>query len=180
MHTCISSHGLKRSWRSCPRRVNAGNKNTPSTHHPWRRNVTTLMVGLKKRSHTQKSHPQVVNPRDIAGERKKKKKKKKQSAISSERNCLNSLAVMVSVLKVGGCSLNHNRAILPTWKTGRLHWRLPCQMPGIMGSVLGLVDPVSVYVDWVRANYVCNSSGWQHVELLKKSHSWDAFCVAGT
>ena len=61
MHTCISSHRLKRSRRSCPRRVNAGNKNTPSTHHPRRRNVTTLMVGLKtknkKRSHTQKSHP---------------------------------------------------------------------------------------------------------------------------
>ena len=36
------------------------------------------MVGLKKRSHTQKSHPKVVNPRDIAGERKKKKKKKKK------------------------------------------------------------------------------------------------------
>ena len=47
MHTCISSHGLKRSWRSCARRVNAGNKHTPSTHHPRRRNVTTLMVGLK-------------------------------------------------------------------------------------------------------------------------------------
>ena len=68
MHTCISSHGLKRSWRSCPRRVNAGNKNTPSMHHPRRRNVTTLVVGLKKWSHTQKSHPKVVNPRDIAGE----------------------------------------------------------------------------------------------------------------
>ena len=76
MHTCISSHGLKRSWRSCPRRVNAGNKNTLSTHHPRRRNVTTLMVGLKKRSHMQKSHPKVVNPRDIAGERKKTKNKK--------------------------------------------------------------------------------------------------------
>ena len=39
------------------------------------------MVGLKKknRSHTQKSHPKVVNPRDIAGERKKKKKKKKKA-----------------------------------------------------------------------------------------------------
>ena len=75
MHTCISSHGLKRSWRSCPRRVNAGNKNTPSTHHPRIRDVTTLMVGLKKRSHTQKSHPKVVIPRDIAGERKEKKKR---------------------------------------------------------------------------------------------------------
>ena len=34
---------------------------------------------IKKRSHTQKSHPKVVNPRDIAGERKKKKKKKKKT-----------------------------------------------------------------------------------------------------
>ena len=33
---------------------------------------------IKKRSHTQKSHPKVVNPKDIAGERKKKKKKKKK------------------------------------------------------------------------------------------------------
>ena len=31
----------------CPRRVNAGNKNTPSTHPPQRRNVTALMVGLR-------------------------------------------------------------------------------------------------------------------------------------
>ena len=35
---------------------------------------------IKKRSHTQKYHPKVVNPRDIAGERKKKKKKKKKKA----------------------------------------------------------------------------------------------------
>ena len=34
--------------------VNAGNKNTPSTHHPRRRNVTTLMVGLKN-SHIHKN-----------------------------------------------------------------------------------------------------------------------------
>ena len=38
------------------RTPNAGNKNTPSTYHPRRRNVTTLTVGLKKRSHTQKYH----------------------------------------------------------------------------------------------------------------------------
>ena len=31
---------------------------------------------IKKRSHTQKSHPKVVNPTDIAGERKKKTHKK--------------------------------------------------------------------------------------------------------
>ena len=76
MHTCISSHGLKRSWRSCPRRVNTGNKNTPSTHHPWRRNVTTLMVGFFKKTVTYaKISPKSGEPqRYIAGERKKKKK----------------------------------------------------------------------------------------------------------
>ena len=33
---------------SCSRWVNASNKNTPSMHHPWRWNVTTSIVGLKK------------------------------------------------------------------------------------------------------------------------------------
>ena len=69
MHTCISSHGLKRSWRSCPRRVNAGNKNTPSTHHPRRRNVTTLMVGLTTVTYAK------ISPK--SGERKKQTNKKK-------------------------------------------------------------------------------------------------------
>ena len=55
--------------------MNAGNKNTPSAHQPRRRNVTTLVVGLKNGHIRKKSHPKVVNPRDIAGERKKKKKK---------------------------------------------------------------------------------------------------------
>ena len=30
-----------------------------------------------------------------------------------------------------------------------LQW-LPCQAPGITGSALGLVGPLSVYCDWVR------------------------------
>ena len=30
-----------------------------------------------------------------------------------------------------------------------LQW-LPCQTPGVIGSALGLVGPVSVYCDWVR------------------------------
>ena len=30
-----------------------------------------------------------------------------------------------------------------------LQW-LPCQAPGVIGSVLGLAGPVSVYCDWVR------------------------------
>ena len=32
-----------------------------------------------------------------------------------------------------------------------LQW-LPCQAPGVIGSVLGLVGTVSVYCDWVRQN----------------------------
>ena len=47
MHVCIWLHGLRRSWHSCPRLLNTGNKHTPSMHNPQRRNVTTSMVGLK-------------------------------------------------------------------------------------------------------------------------------------
>ena len=83
MHTCISSHGLKRSWRSCPRRVNAGKKNTPSTHHPRRRNVTTLMVGLKKKKKKKvtyaKISPKSGEPQRYSwGTQKKNKKTKKK------------------------------------------------------------------------------------------------------
>ena len=80
MHTCIPSHGLKRSWHSYPRRVNAGNKNKPSMHHLRRRNVTTSMVGFKKKQQQQqqtvtyaKTSPNMVNPRDLAGERKRRR-----------------------------------------------------------------------------------------------------------
>ena len=47
-------------------------------HSPATKTECDYLNGwIKKRSHTQKSHPKVVNPRDIAGERKKKEKKKK-------------------------------------------------------------------------------------------------------
>ena len=72
MHTCIPSHGLKRSWYSCPRRLNAGNKNTPNMHDPRRQNVTTSMVGFKKKIKTKtityaKISPKMVNTTDNAG-----------------------------------------------------------------------------------------------------------------
>ena len=69
MHTCIPSHGPKRSWYSCPRWVNASNKDTPSMHHPRRLNVATSMVGLKKTKTVTcaKISLKTVNPRDKAG-----------------------------------------------------------------------------------------------------------------
>ena len=40
-------------------------------------------------------------------------------------------------------------------RTSDLHYKvalqwLPCQAPGVIGSTLGLVGPVSVFCDWVR------------------------------
>ena len=67
MHTYSPSHGFKRSRHSCPRRVNAGNKNTPSIHHPPRRNVTPSMVGLKMVTY-EKVSPKMAIPRNIAGD----------------------------------------------------------------------------------------------------------------
>ena len=51
------------------------------THHtPSTKTECDYLNGwIQKRSHMQKSHPKVVNPRDKAGERKKKKKKKMPS-----------------------------------------------------------------------------------------------------
>ena len=90
MHTCIPSHGLKRSRHSCPSRVNSGDKNTPSMQHPGRRNVATSMVGLnkkKKPSHMRRNltpngeaqryswegtRRRMVKPRDTLGRQKKK------------------------------------------------------------------------------------------------------------
>ena len=39
--------------------------------------------------------------------------------------------------------------VIPVISKLPLQW-LPCRAPGIIGSALGLVGPVSVYCDWVR------------------------------
>ena len=39
--------------------------------------------------------------------------------------------------------------VIPVISKLALRW-LPCQAPGVIGSTLGLVGPVSVYCDWVR------------------------------
>ena len=39
--------------------------------------------------------------------------------------------------------------VIPVTSKLALQW-LPCQAPGVIGSALGLVGPVSVYCDWVR------------------------------
>ena len=39
--------------------------------------------------------------------------------------------------------------VIPVTIKLALQW-LPCQVPGVIGSALGLVGPVSVYCDWVR------------------------------
>ena len=63
-----------------PRRANADNKNTPSTHHPRRRNVTTLMVGLKKTVTYAKISPKSGEPQRYSwGTQKKKKEERKRT-----------------------------------------------------------------------------------------------------
>ena len=47
---------------------------------------------------------------------------------------------------------------------------LPCQAPGVIGSALGLVGPLSVYCDWVRwtVGSSASISVWQHVKLSEQ------------
>ena len=39
--------------------------------------------------------------------------------------------------------------VIPVTPKLALQW-IPCQAPGVIGSALGLVGPVSVYCEWVR------------------------------
>ena len=55
-----------------------------------------------------------------------------------------------------------------------LRW-LPCQVPGVLGSTLGLVGPVSVNCDWARWKVwsATSISVWQHVNLSELVRPWD-------
>ena len=59
--------------------------------------------------------------------------------------------------------------VIPVTSKLALQW-LPCQAPGVIGSVLGLVGPVSVYCDWVRWKVwsATSISVWQHVKLSEQ------------
>ena len=50
-----------------------------------------------------------------------------------------------------------------------LQW-LPYQAPGVIGSVLGLVGPVSVYCDWLKwkVGSATSVSVWQQVQLSEQ------------
>ena len=64
--------------------------------------------------------------------------------------------------------------VIPVSSKLALQW-IPCQAPGVVESVLGLVDPVSVYCDWVRWKIwsAASISVWLHVELSEQIRPWD-------
>ena len=59
--------------------------------------------------------------------------------------------------------------VMPVTSTLALQW-LPCQAPGVIGSALGLVGPVSVYCDWVRwkVGSATSVSVWLLVKLSEQ------------
>ena len=72
------------------------------------------------------------------------------------------------------CARIFRSRIIPVTSKLALQW-LPCQAPGIIGSALGLVGPVSVYCDWVRWKVwsATSISVWQHVKLSEQIRPWD-------
>ena len=78
MKSSLCTHALhrtdtKRSWYSCPRRVNAGiTKTHPACTIHAKTECDYLNGWIKQRSHTQNISPKMVNPRDIAGERRRR------------------------------------------------------------------------------------------------------------
>ena len=66
MHSIVRTQKIL-TFMSCECQQQKHSQHSPST----KTECDYLNGWIKKRSHTQKSHPKVVNPRDIAGERKK-------------------------------------------------------------------------------------------------------------
>ena len=62
--------------------------------------------------------------------------------------------------------------VIPVTSKLALH-SLPYQAPGVIGSALGLVGPVSVHCDWVRWKVwsAASISMWQHVKLSEQTRS---------
>ena len=60
---------------------------------------------IKKRSHTQKSHPKMVNPRDIAGERRRRSRRRMQYQLVIFHNHCMQLSFVAFIWKSGYCTL---------------------------------------------------------------------------
>ena len=69
--------------------------------------------------------------------------------------------------------------VMPVAYSMLLYW-LPRQALDVIGSVLGLAGPVSVYCDWLRLQVWSTSiSVWQHVQLSKIHLGDTLMCCIG-
>ena len=71
------------------------------------------------------------------------------------------------------CDWDFLDRVIPVTSKLAFQW-IPCQAPGVIGSALGLVSPVSVYCDWVRYKVwaATSISVWQHVKLSVQIRPW--------
>ena len=101
----------------------------------------------KKQSHTQKSYKNSEPQRSSWKHRRRISPNFKDRLIGLVvRIRLESGRSLVQILLAPGFFRGR---VIPVTSKLALQW-LPCQAPGVTGSALGLVGPVSVYCDWVR------------------------------
>ena len=77
--------------------------------------------------------------------------------------------VMPVTYELASPSLRYTSMLLGRYATNKQQQQ-PCQAPDIIGSTLGLIDPMSVYRDWVRYK-VCSAtciSVRQHVHFSEE------------
>ena len=163
--------------------------NTPSMHYPQRWTVTTSMARLKNNNNNNsktatkaKILSKKGEPQRTSWEHTRKKKSsvpecnpKRTSSCGGDRLLASWLRRPPRQRKIPGSNpasavgIFPGRVIPVTSKLA-LQW-LPCQAPGFIWSVLGLVGPVSVYCDWARWKVWSATpiSVWQHVNCLSGS-----------
>ena len=126
MHTLTSSHGLKRSWYSCPRQVN----DCITQHAPSMKTECDYLYGwIKNWSHTQKSHPNMVNPRDLAGKAEEEEEEElltkhnhhTHTSRQDRYHCKQNITIILMLIDRTGTTVNKNNHHTHSVRQDRSH-----------------------------------------------------------
>ena len=107
---CAHMHFIARTQNILTRHVLMGEcrQQKHTQHAPSTKTERDYLNGwIKKRSHTQKSHPKMVNPRDRAGERRRRRRRRRRRSKAANLTSHYALAVACtpSVNKAAGCAI---------------------------------------------------------------------------
>ena len=97
------------------------------------------------------------------------------SGMSDVHSCYPTIGTLIPPGSISALGVDlFTGQVTPVTQNLALQW-LPSQAPGVVGSTLGLVGPVSIFCDWARyqVSSAASFSAWQLVHLTKQIRPWD-------